>query len=118
MSDDLKSKLQGEAQLAIFAHRISEKQEKNMKMYPFVFFEGVTSVKIDYDLGHGVNEEKKEINHNSHVTYYLALDESLNEKALDKRYAATEAAVRAIFWKDVKVKIYFNDNLKYESKNA
>lgn len=106
------------AQLSILANKISEVQEKNMKMYPFCFFDGVKEVKIDYDLGHGHNEATKEVNHNSYVSYYLILDESLNQTALDKRFAATEASIRALFWGDTRVSVYFNDKLVYESKNA
>lgn len=118
MSEDIKNRLKEMAQLSILANKISEVQEKNMKMYPFCFFDGVQSVKIDYDLGHGINESTKQINHSSYVSYYLTLDESLNDKALEKRFAATEASIRALFWGDTKVSVYFNDKLVFESKNG
>ena len=65
MSDSLKKHLKELAQLSMLANRISEIQEKNLKLFPFVFFEGLKEVTIDYDLGHGVNEGTKEINHNN-----------------------------------------------------
>lgn len=106
------------AQLSVLANRISEVQEKNLKMFPFVFFEAVTDVKINYDLGHAVDEKTKEVHHKSKVSYYMTLNETLNEHALNKRFLALEASVRHLFWKDIIVEIYFNDKLVYGNKDA
>lgn len=113
-----KQKLKEMAQLSLLANRISEVQEKNLKNFPFVFFESITLASISYDLGHGVNEETKQLNHNSHVIYDLELDESHNTQFLDKRFAALESSVRAVFWKDVKVKVLFNGKSVFESKDV
>lgn len=115
---DIKQKLKELAQLSVLANRISEVQEKNLKNYPFVFFESVDAVRIDYDLGHGVDEATKQVNHRSRVTYYLQLIEELNTPALDKRFKALEASVRYIFWKDVIVEVYFNGKLVYGSQDV
>lgn len=115
---DTAQKLKELAQLSLLANRISEIQEKNLKNFPFVFFESVTLASISYDLGHGIDEEKKQINHNSYVTYDLELDEAHNQKFLDKRFAALEASVRAVFWKDVRVTVLFNKKPVFESKDV
>jgi len=115
---DTKKKLQEMAQLSLLANRISEVQEKNMKSYPFVFFEQVGLASIDYDLGHGFNEKAKQLEHNSYITYDLELNEAANAKNLDKRFAALEAALRAVFWKDIKVKVLFNRKQVFESKDV
>lgn len=115
---DTKQKLKEMAQLSLLANRISETQELNLKNFPFVFFESVSGVRIDYDLSHTVNEEAKELCHASHVTYKLELDEKYNTQFLDKRFSAIETSVRTLFWKDIKVMVYFNDKLVYESKDV
>jgi hypothetical protein len=69
------------AQLSLLANRISEIQAKNLQYFPFVFFEKVSEVKIDYDLGHGTDEKTKEVHHKSLVSYYLILDEKANDKS-------------------------------------
>lgn len=115
---DTKQKLKEMAQLSLLANRISEIQERNMKNYPFVFFENVTLASIDYDLGHGFNEEAKQLQHNSYVTYNLELNEEENAPFLDKRFAALESSIRAIFWKDIKVKVLFNKKQVFESKDV
>jgi hypothetical protein len=113
--NDTRQKLKEMAQLSVFSHRISEIQEKNLKMFPFVFFMGVKSVSIDYDLGHGINEDVKEVNHKSQVSYYLNIGDEENT-FIEKRFSALEIAVRELFWKDVKIEVYFNGAKKYESK--
>lgn len=115
---DTRQKLKEMAQLSILANRISEVQEKNLKMYPFVFFDGVSIVSIDYDLGHGVDEKSKEVHHKSLVAYHLTLDEKANERLLEKRLKTLEISVRAILWQDIIVKVFFNSKLVYESKDV
>jgi len=112
----IKQKLQEMAQLAILANRISEVQEKNLKNYPFVFFNDVQVVRIDYDLGHAIDEKSKQINHRSFIAYYLTLNEESNQSFVDKRFLALETAIRSLFWKDVTLKVYFNTKPVYESK--
>lgn len=121
MSDGLRKHLKELAQLSLLANRISEIQEKNLKMFPFVFFEELKEVRIDYDLGHGVNENTKEVYHKSHVSYYLTVEEKTNNDInsnINKRFLALESSVRTLFWKDIIIKIYINDKLAYESKDV
>lgn len=115
---DTRQKLKEMAQLSILANRISEIQEKNLKMYPFVFFDGVSIARIDYDLGHGVNEETKEVNHKSLVAYYLTIDEKQVDHLLEKRFKTLEVSVRAMLWQDIIVKVYFNNKVVFESKDV
>ena len=121
MSDSLRKHLKELAQLSLLANRISEIQEKNLKMFPFVFFENLKEVKIDYDLGHGMNESTKQVHHKSSVSYYLTIEQITNNDInnnIDKRFLALEASVRNLFWKDILVKVFINDKLAYESKDV
>jgi hypothetical protein len=113
------------ARLTALSGRISEVQERNLKMFPLVFFEGVQECKVDYDLSHksDVLEDTSGnlvINaptRNAYVAYYLTLDESQNTD-LDKRYMALEKSVRTLFWTDLSIEVYFNGNIKYKSKKV
>ena len=113
---DTKQKLKEMAQLTVFANRISEVQEKNLKMFPFVFFMNVKEVSINYDLGHGVSEDLKEVHHKSFVSYDLTLDDSIVDINLERRFLALESSVRHLFWNDIRVQIMFNGKRVYESK--
>ena len=118
---DLRKHLKELAQLSLLANRISEIQEKNLKMFPFVFFEKVKKVKIDYDLGHANPENSKEVHHKSFIAYYLVLDEAANhETAITpaRRFTALEFSVRELFWQDIRIQVYFNDKQVYESANV
>lgn len=98
------------AKLSLFSNRISEIQEQNLKCYPFVFFEGVTCAKVDYDLSRSGER---------HVTYNLELDETENSLiSLQSRFIAIERSTRALFWNDLKVRVNFNGKLAYESKDV
>jgi hypothetical protein len=111
------------ARLTALSNRISEVQEKNLKLYPLVFFNKVLEVKVNYDLTSKADiledstTDKIIINapsKNHFVAYHLILDESENLD-LDKRFLALEKSVRNLFWNDVSVEVYFNGQIKYKS---
>lgn len=123
MSNDsaIRERIKEMAQLAILANRISEVQEKNLKHYPFVFFNEVNSVTIDYNVGRTIPKYapgEKEPKWDTWVSYNLELDESANTTHLDKRFFCLEEAVRVLFWKDLTVRVFFNGKKVYESKNV
>lgn len=124
MSDDISQTVKDMAKLVVASNRISEVHEMNLKTYPFIFFEQITEAKIDYDLyvRHDVDLDgknnltiKKPLT-NCHVSYYLTLNEDANKTNLQRRFETLENSVRALFWKDLSVEIYFNDNIVYKSK--
>ena len=117
MSDSaIKQQIRDMAKLSVLSNRINEIQEKNLKMYPFVFFNDVKSVKIEYDLSRTDREENKNPQ-DHHITYQLELNEDSNSQ-LDKRFFAIEEATRVLFWKDLKVRVFFNGKKAYESKDV
>ncbi len=124
MSDDAQNIVRDMAKLTIMSNQISEIQLKNMKMYPFIFFEGVKSVTLDFNLQRvdDVLVDKlqnltlnKPINA-SYVKYSLVIDESVAQPNIDRRYAALESSIRSLFWKNITVEIQFNDKTVYVSK--
>jgi len=116
MSDKAQQIVKEMAKLTMLSNRISEIQEKNLKMYPLVVFNEVQTVKIDYDLTtYRTGAEEGETRNNSQVSFYVDLDESKQDN-IEKRFNYLEAAVRNLFWADLTVKIYINNTLKFESK--
>jgi len=129
------SKVREAAKLVHLSNRISQMHEKNMKLYPYVFFEDVESVKIDYDLSNRIADDtpadtpKKPDDYykdivraakrkaNCFVSYDLKLKEESNTH-LNKRFEAIEKAIRDLFWSDVSVEIYFNGDIKFKSKKV
>lgn len=112
------------AKLAVISNRISEVHEKNMKTYPFIFFDGLRGVKIDYDLSSKGNIDESDtkklvINapvRGNFVKYYLTVDPQVQNPNMDRRTATLESSIRSLFWKDVILYIYINDKLVFESK--
>ncbi len=126
MSDDIKEQVKGMAALVISSNRLSEFHEKNLKMYPFIFFERIDNVKIDYDLSvrHDVDiDSKSNITvkkplHHCFIAYHLTLNEDANKSNLQRRFETLENSVKTLLWKELIVEIYFNDKIVYKSKNG
>lgn len=123
MSDDVKDQVKGMAALVISSNRLSEFHEKNLKMFPFVFFEQVEEVKIDYNLSvrHDVEVEKnndltlkKPLQH-CFIAYYLKINEEANKQNLPRRFETLENSVRNLFWNGLPVEVYFNDRIVFKS---
>lgn len=113
---DLRQKLKDMSNLTILANRMNEVQEANLKRYPFVFFNGVKVAKIDYDLSK-VDDDGL-MNHGDHyIAYHLEIDEKAVNAELDKRFFCISEATRVLFWNDLKVRVFINNKLAYETKH-
>lgn len=120
------------AKLTLLTNKLNPIQEKNLKMYPLVFFNGVKSAKVDFDVSNDQMVEstenrseleltyqfnKAETRH-LRVSYHLEIDETADNAFLDKRYEAIEKSVRNLLFKEIKVQVYINEKLAYESKDV
>lgn len=121
------------AKLTLLTNKINPIQEKNLKMYPLIFFNGIKSAKVDFDLSNDQmlvdSEENKtdlEITYQFNkaetrhlrVSYHLEIDEAADNHSLSERYSAITQAVRNLFFKETKVQVFINTKLAYESKNV
>jgi hypothetical protein len=112
---EVSEKVKDMAKLTILSGRLNEIQEKNLKIYPFVFFNGVKSVKMDYDLLQKKPSENSPVLSNSVIAYHLVVDG--DNGSPEVRYKALSASVKALLWDDITVSIYLNDKKVYESTN-
>ena len=121
------------AKLSILDNKLNDIQLKNLKMFPLVFFNGVTEAKVTYDLHtekpsveyeieNKTDPDKLSIKYefdrpktNSSVEYNLVIDELSPNDNLSYRFESLERAVRNIFWKEVRVTVLFNDKKVFES---
>lgn len=113
---EIEQKIREMAKLTILSNRINDVQEKNLKMFPLICFEGIQSVRIDYDFSRARPAENEPDISASIVSYYLNIPQSPKMEDLEKRFEALEKCVRNIFWQDVKVEVYINDKIVYKSK--
>lgn len=124
MSDDVSGIVKDMAKLVLVSGKISEMHMKNMQMYPLIYFEGVKDARVEYDLSHRADALVDKDNNltvntpirNNVVTYYINLDPNVKNDNLDKRYAALEASIRTLFWKDLTVEVFINDRIQYKSR--
>jgi hypothetical protein len=120
------------AKLTISTNKLNDIQIKNLKMYPFVFFNGVSQATLDYDLGtvrevtEALDKKSMELSYDigqaniSHlrVSYGLVMDETQDNDHMEKRFEAIEKSVRNLLFDQIKVQVSINSKLVYESKNV
>jgi len=105
------------ARLTALSGRVSDVQLKNLQFFPLVFFEGITEVKIEYDLMPQKSIDDEPTKSNSLISYHLTLDELKNSN-LEERFLALEKSVRTLFWSDTVLEIYFNKKIVYKSTRS
>lgn len=105
-----KEKPQGDlTKLMLFFGRVPETHLESLKSYPWIFFNGLTEAKLDYSVATKTEDGE------TVFSYDLFLNLEANDQ-LDKRYKGLETAIRALFWKEAKVKIKINDKEVYKSE--
>lgn len=114
---DLEDRVREMAKLTMLSNKINSIQEKNIKMYPLVYFNGVSEVRIEYDLSNGRSTEDgyRSDSDKSYVSYDLIVDETQDNSKMDVRCAHIERAVRSLFWIDTKVIVKINNKKVFES---
>ncbi len=116
------------AKLTMISNRINDIQARNLKMYPFVFFDGVKSAHIDYDFSTkslvDTEEDQKNMQikyqlkpetKNFKVIYRLDIDQENGNTNLDRRFEALKASIANLFWSGIAIEVYFNGKIAYKS---
>jgi hypothetical protein len=122
------------AKVSMFEGRLNDIQLLNIRQYAFLFFDGVTSARIDYDLTPGkpavtfeqdvdnfdlkYNIEKPK--NNTKIYYFLTIDEMKNDRSGERsrRFPALRQAIDNLLWKGIDIQVYFNDVFVYGSKHG
>jgi hypothetical protein len=86
--------------LGVLSGRLSEIHLENLKAFPFIYYNGVLEAKLEYDI---YNKQD-----GTYIRYDLTLSEENDQ--LDKRFRALEVAIKALFWKDMALKVSINGN--------
>lgn len=113
MSDRIKEVIREMARLTILSGKINPIQEKTLKMYPLIIFDGVKTAKIDYDLSHKVDDQKGAL-HQSLVVFDLEIEK--DQKEILRKCDYLELAVRDLFWADVAIEVKINGKSVYKTK--
>ena len=125
-SDDTANIVKDMAKLVLVSGKISDVHVKNLQMYPLIYFDGVKEATIDYDLSHKADALVDRENNltvsapyrNNFITYHITLHEGAKNDKIEKRFAALEASVRTLFWKDVILEVYMDGKIVYKSKRS
>jgi hypothetical protein len=127
---DVDDKIKEMAKLTMLSNKLNDIQLKNLKSFPFIYFDGINELVMEYDLSNNLDVDTEENSKlvdikyqfgtttgHLHVTYKMKIEPYLEKmNHLEKRFEHLETSVRTILWKDVKVRVFFNDKLVFESK--
>jgi len=105
------SKTKEEAQLdehrnsLMISGNISDFQLENLKQWPFVAFDDVDSVKIEYDFKKMNNDDVEEVCAGE-ITFDLSFKKTLtlSKEEINKRIAFLTVWTKFLFWQDTEVK--------------
>lgn len=104
MSNVTEQQVREMARLTMLSNRLNEIQEKNLRMYPYVFFDHVKTVTITFDLECRPDSvDKRE----TFVKYQIQVDPTKPMDNKENRIKALVQATRNLFWTDLKVEIEF-----------
>ena len=118
------------AKLTLLTNKLNPIQEKNLKLYPLIFFNGIKEAKMDFDLSNEQmiesTENSKDLEltyqfnkaktHHLRVSYYLEIEENADNHSENARYSAITQAVQNLLFKEIKVQVFINGKMTYESK--
>ncbi len=91
---------------AIFSKRLTDVHAHNLKMYPYICFDGVQEVEIDYDLKFDrspTDEAPPYIKYNIH---FKEGAKTLDQEEVKKRVKYLQDAVAVLLWKEIEVSVY------------
>ena len=101
--------------MTIFLNKLSSAQVKSMQSYPFIYFNGVNNIELDYNL-ESIKEDGEPTKGASYVKYFIYLDPFADNNNMPYRLKTLEDSIKSLFWKEVNVEVYINDELKHKSK--
>jgi hypothetical protein len=115
---EIEEQIREMAQLTMISNKINPIQEKNLKMYPMVYFNGVSKMVMYFDLSNGREIEETASKHpgERYVEYHLTVDEKEDNGSFDMRCKHLENSVRNLFFSDTQVYVSFNGKLVFESE--
>lgn len=94
--------------LTILTGEISTVHEKSLKNWPYVLFDGLVDMKIEYDLTKDYTKEVGE----GFINFFIAL-EDIEVELFKERCETLSSWVRDMFWKEIKVGVIINNGEEY-----
>lgn len=101
--------------ITMLTGELSTVHEQSLRKWPYIAYEGVGDVEIKYDLSKDYIKEMGE----GYVDFYLTIINSeLEQDKVDIRSSSIAFWVRDSLWNEIKVRVFFNNTLKYENSTV
>jgi hypothetical protein len=114
MNNKLKEILDDMRKITILTGEISKIHEQSLKKWPYIVFDNLKDVEINYDL----TKNRYQDSGANLVEFYLFMPKEFENTALienfTERCEALKEWVVDMFWSDIETRIYVNGLLKYE----
>lgn len=94
--------------ITILTGTISKIHEQSLSKWPYIVFDEIGSLEVDYDLGN------KDRNGANFVNFYITSSKEEHEDA-NKRCETLTSWVRDMFWKDIDVNVFINEKNIYSN---
>lgn len=105
MNNQVDEKLINEHRAAVaLTGNVSDFQLKNMKTWPFILFDNIKQVKIDYNF---YKENGSDSLHAGKVTYNIEFDKdpAIPKEEVKKKLEHLSLWTKYLFWKDTEVEV-------------
>lgn len=101
--------------ITMLTGELSTVHEESLQKWPYIAYEGVGDVEIKYDLSKDYINEVGE----GYVDFYLHIvDSELEQDKMKQRGDAITGWVRDSLWNEIKVRVFFNNTVKYENSTV
>ena len=103
--------------ITMLTGELASVHEESLRNWPYVLFDDIKGVEIKYDLTKEYTKETGE----GYVDYYIDfVTDEVAKRPLeenDKKLDILTSWVRDMFWKEIKVIVYFNSEKFYENSS-
>ncbi|MEM4601887.1 MAG: hypothetical protein QW808_03195 [Desulfurococcaceae archaeon] len=87
----------------ILSGRLSELHYNNLKMYPFIFFDGLKKCEMILNINTDPNTSAPSV-----ISYILFFNKKKRNDNMKVRCDALKQSVKTLLWDDVQVEVYVN----------
>ena len=99
--------------ITILTGEISSVHEASLLKWPYIIFDNINDVKINYDLSKVTFQYLGKNLREFHI--HKSQDKLLSQEELDKRSNILKTWAEDMFWPNIEIKVYINEELKFKS---
>lgn len=108
IKNNVSSILEDMRKITMLTGEISSVHQKSLMKWPYIVFDNVESVEINYDLSKSTFETQ-----NQNLVEFHVFTSDQNIQDLDKKCETLNMWVKDMFWNETHTKVYINKSIVY-----